>query len=232
MEKIESESEYLEKERRGIEEEPMPKINLDFLMTMGEEKGFEVEKNVDYGYGPIDLVWYINLHPLLQSVRCGFIALGSEEELYGINNGGSKDSEDNQYSIRKIEEAAMRGVRSGIDKVFLVVQNKEMAKSVSGKIEWLASFGSLLRLDVICLGAYPEQKEPVVITPSQQRVFEGEKLRKEHMRKREEKFNEFNRPKGERAKRENKEKKITREVMLDEHSRPEGQKKSDEAVSE
>src|SRR5919109_4931496 len=122
-----------------------------------------------------------------------------------------------------------------MDKVFLVVQNKEMAKSVSGKIEWLASFGSLLRLDVISLGVYPEQKEPVVITPSQQRVPEGEKLRKESIREREEKFDEYNRPKGEKAEkaeRESKEKKITREVMLDEYNRSEGQKKNDEAVSE
>jgi hypothetical protein len=230
MERIESESEYLEEERRGIQEEPQPKINLDFLVTLGEEKGFEVEENIDYGYGTIDLVWYLDLHPFLQSVRCGFIVLGSEEEeLYDISSS-SKDSEDNQYSIRKIEEAAIRGIRSGMDKVFLVVQNKEMAKSVSGKIEWLASFGSLLRLDVICLGVYPEQKEPVVITPSQQRVPEGEKLRKESIREREEKFDEYNRPKGEKAERESKEKKITREVMLDEHSRPEEQKKSDEAI--
>ena len=119
-----------------------------------------------------------------------------------------------------------------MDKVFLVVQNKEMAKSVSGKIEWLASFGSLLRLDVICLGVYPEQKEPVLITPSQQRVPEGEKLRKESIREREEKFDEYNRPKGEKAERESKEKKITREVMLDEYNRSEGQKKNDEAVLE
>src|ERR671925_216356 len=115
MERIESESEYLEEQRRGIQEDPQPKINLDFLVTLGEEKGFEVEKNIDYGYGSIDLVWYISLHPMLQSIRCGFIVLGLEEELIG--GGGSKDSEDNQYSMRKIEEAAIRGVRSGMDKV-------------------------------------------------------------------------------------------------------------------
>jgi hypothetical protein len=45
------------------------------------------------------------------------------------------------------------------------------------------------------------------------------------MREREEKFNQYNRPKGERAENESEEKKITREVMLDEHSRPKGQKK-------
>jgi hypothetical protein len=45
------------------------------------------------------------------------------------------------------------------------------------------------------------------------------------MRQREEKFDRYNRPMGERAENESKEKKITREVMLDEHSRPKGQKK-------
>jgi hypothetical protein len=53
----------------------------------------------------------------------------------------------------------MRGVRSGLDKVYLIASNEEMAKSVSGKIEWLASFGSLLRLDAISLGIFPEQWE-------------------------------------------------------------------------
>jgi hypothetical protein len=45
------------------------------------------------------------------------------------------------------------------------------------------------------------------------------------MRQREEKFDKYNRPKGERAEKESEEKKITREVMLDENSRPKGQKK-------
>jgi hypothetical protein len=58
-----------------------------------------------------------------------------------------------------------------------------------------------------------------------ERVSEGEKLRKEEMRQREEKFDKYNRPKGERAESESEEKKITREVMLDENSRPNGQKK-------
>jgi hypothetical protein len=106
-------------------------------MTVGEEKGFEVEKNVDYGYGAIDLVWYINHHPLLQSVRCGFIALGSEKKSTISMMAVVKTQ---RITSILLEEAAMRGIRSGMDKVFLVVQNKEMAKSVSGKIEWLASF--------------------------------------------------------------------------------------------
>ena len=45
------------------------------------------------------------------------------------------------------------------------------------------------------------------------------------MRQREEKFDKYNRPKGERAQKESEEEKITREVMLDENSRPKGQKK-------
>jgi hypothetical protein len=78
-------------------------------------------------------------------------------------------SEDNQSSLRKIQEAIMRGIRNGLDKVYLVAPNKEMAKSVSGKIEWLASFGGLLRLDAISLGIYPEQQKSAIITPSQKR---------------------------------------------------------------
>lgn len=205
-------------------------LSLEPLVTMAKEKGFDTERNMDYGYGPIDLIWYINVEPIIQNIRCGFIVLGEEENDNGSPSAsdGSKDIDNNQHSIRKIEEAAMRGIRSGMDKVFLVVQNQEMAKSVSGKIEWLASFGSLLRLDVISLGVYPEQKEPTVVIPSQDRVSKGEKLRKEEMRKREEKFDEYNRPKGERSEQESKEKKITREVMLDEHNRPKSQKKSEE----
>jgi hypothetical protein len=56
-------------------------------------------------------------------------------------------------------------------------------------------------------------------------VPEGEKLRKEQIRQREEKFDQYNRPKGERAQKESKEEKTIREVMLDENSRPKGQKK-------
>jgi hypothetical protein len=148
-------------------------MNLERLVEAGEEKGFEVEQDADYGAGPIDVVWNINVHPALPNIKFGFIVLGEEEE------GGSKDTEDNQLSIRKIEEATFRGLRSGLDKVYLVTENEEMEKSVSGKIEWLASHGSLIRLDAISLGLYPEQQESSVITPSQQRVPEGEKIRKE-----------------------------------------------------
>ncbi len=145
-------------------------MNLGRLIDAGEEKGFEVEQDVDYGAGPVDIVWNINVHRALPNIKCGFIVLGAEEE-----GGGSQDTEDNQLSLRKIEEAAFRGIRSGLDKVYLVTENEDMAKSVSGKIEWLASHGSLIRLDAISLGLAPEQTEQAVITPSQKRVPQGEK---------------------------------------------------------
>jgi hypothetical protein len=193
---------------------------LDKLVQAGKEKGFEVEQNVDYGAGPVDIVWNMNLHSALPNIKFGFVKLGAEE-----GHDASQDTEDNQLSLRKIEEAAFRGIRSGLDKVYLVTENEEMAKSVSGKIEWLASHGSLIRLDAISLGLYPEQQESSVVIPSQKRVPEGEKIRKEKERKREEKFDEYNRPKGERRDKEREEEKIERELKFDENSRPKGQKK-------
>ena len=166
--------------------------HLDTLAQAGQEKGFEVEQDANYGAGPVDVVWNINVHPALPNIKFGFIALGQQEE------GGSQDTEDNQLSLRKIEEAAFRGIRSGLDKVYLVAENQEMAKSISGKIEWLASHGSLIRLDAISLGLYPEQQDSSIITPSQKRVPKGEKIRKETKREREKKFDKYNRPKGER----------------------------------
>ena len=194
-------------------------MNLERLIEAGEEKGFEVEQDADFGAGPIDVVWNINVHPALPNIKFGFIVLGGEEE------GGSQDTDDNQLSIRKIEEATFRGLRSGLDKVYLVAENEEMAKSVSGKVEWLASHGSLIRLDAISLGLYPEQQESSVITPSQKRVPEGEKLRKETEREREEKFDKYNRPQGERRDKESEEERMERELKFDENSRPKGQKK-------
>src|SRR5215218_7050377 len=190
------------KEKEGVQANSSSSTSnaLDSLVSMGQEKGFEVEQNQDYGVGIIDLVWNINTHPALPVIKCGFIVLRSEEE-----GGGDKDWEDNQFSIRKIEEAAMRGIRSGMDRVCLIAHNEEMAKSISGKIEWLASFGSLIRLDAISLGVAPNQQSFAVLTPSQQRVPEGEKIRKEDMREREAKFDEYNKPKGERSKEESKE---------------------------
>jgi hypothetical protein len=197
-------------------------MNLERLIEAGEEKGFEVEQNAEYGAGPVDVVWNINVHRALPNVKFGFIVLGGEEE----QQGGSKDTDDNQLSLRKIEEATFRGIRSGLDKVYLVTENEEMAKSVSGKIEWLASHGSLIRLDAISLGLYPDQQESSVIIPSQKRVPEGEKIRKEKEREREEKFDRYNRPQGERRDKESEEEKMERELKFDENSRPKGQKKA------
>jgi hypothetical protein len=197
--------------------------NLDALISLAEERGFEIEENKDIGAGPVDVVFKINIHPSLPSINCGFIVLKSDE-------GGSKDYEDNQFSLRKIQEAIIRGIRSGLDKVFLVAPNKEMAKSVSGKIEWLASFGSLLKLDAISLGIFPEQQESAVIAPSQMRVPEGEKLRKQTIKKRDAKIERHGRPKGERSRRESKLKKRIRESRLDRHNRPRGQRKRMERV--
>jgi hypothetical protein len=192
--------------------------NLDILISLAEEKGFEIEQNKDVGAGQVDVVFKINVHDSLPPVNCGFIVLKSDE-------GGSQDSEDNQFSLRKIQEAVMRGIRSGLDKVYLVAPNEEMAKSVSGKIEWLASFGSLLRLDAISLGIFPEHQGSAVITPSRKRVPEGEKIRKQTIREREAKIEKHSKPKGERNRKESKVKKRVREATLDKHNRPKGQRK-------
>jgi hypothetical protein len=193
-------------------------VNLNPLIEVLEDKGFEIEQNKDSGAGPIDLVCKISVHPRLPAINCGFIVLKSEE-------GGSKDYEDNQFSLRKIQEAIMRGLRSGLDKVYLVAPTEEMAKSVTGKVEWLASFGSLLRLDAISLGIFPEQQESAVITPSQKRVPRGEKIRKQTIKERESKIERHSKPKGEKSRKESKVKKRVREALLDKHNRPKGQRK-------
>src|SRR5918992_3175137 len=178
--------------------------DLDAIISTLEERGFEVERNKDSGAGLIDIVCKINVHPSLPAINCGFIVLKSDE-------GGSKDYKDNQFSLRKIQEAIIRGIRNGLDKVYLVAPNEEMAKSVSGKIEWLASFGSLLRLDAISLGIFPEQEESAVIAPSQTRVPEGKKLRKQTIKTREAKIERHSKLNGERSRREGKLKKRIRE---------------------
>jgi hypothetical protein len=50
------------------------------------------------------------------------------------------------------------------------------------------------------------------------------------MREREEKFDKYNRPKGERAEKKGKEDKLEREIQLDENNRPIGQKKENEII--
>jgi hypothetical protein len=206
---------------REINQSKEENANLDTLIRLAEERGFEVEENKDVGAGLIDVVFKINIHPSLPAINCGFIVLKSDE-------GGSKDYEDNQFSLRKIQEAIMRGIRSGLDKVYLVAPTEEMAKSVTGKVEWLASFGSLLRLDAISLGIFPEQQESAVITPSQKRVPRGEKIRKQTIKERESKIERHSKPKGEKSRKESKVKKRVREALLDKHNRPKGQRKRKE----
>ena len=192
--------------------------NLDRFVEAGQEQGFKVDREVDYGAGPIDVVWNIQVDPSLPDLKCGFVRLEYED-------GGSRDEEDNQLSLRKIEEAAIRGLRSGLDKVYLIADNEEMARSISGKIEWLASHGSLLRLDAVSLGLSPDQRGSSVITPSQKRVPEGEKIRKQTMREREAKIEKHSRPSPQRRRQEGSLRKQIRETRIDRHSRPRGQKK-------
>jgi hypothetical protein len=191
--------------------------NMDRFVEAGQEQGFKVAQDVDYGAGPIDIVWNIRVDPSLPELKCGFVRLEYEE-------GGSRDEEDNQLSLRKIEEAAIRGLRSGLDKVYLVADNEEMARSISGKIEWLASHGSLLRLDAVSLGLSPDQRGSAVVTPSQKRVLQGEKIRKQRMREREAKIEKHSRPSPQRRKQEGTFKEQVRESRIDRNSRPRGQK--------
>jgi hypothetical protein len=177
--------------------------NLDTLIRLAEERGFEVEEKKNVGAGLIDVVFKINIHPSLPAINCGFIVLKSDER-------GSKDYADNQLSLRKIQEAIMRGLRSGLDKVYLVAPTEEMAKSVTGKVEWLASLGSLLRLDAISLGIFPEEQGPAVITLSQKRVPRGEKIRKLTIKKRESKIDRHSKPKGAKGRKESNVKKRIR----------------------
>jgi hypothetical protein len=194
----------------------------DSLSQLDQSLSYSIEKDVDYGYGKIDVIWHISLHPSLRSSKFGFVRIQSQQ-----GAAADQDWKDNQYSLRKIQEAIGRGIRSGCDKVFLVVDNEEMAKSISGRIEWLSSFGSIVRFDAVSIGTSPNQQRLSGSIPSQQRVPEGEKIRKEEMRDREEKFDKYNRPKGERAEKESDEKKREREIKLDKNSRPIGQKEND-----
>ena len=195
--------------------------SLNFLSQLDQSLSYSIEKDADYGYGKIDAIWHISLHPSLPSSKFGFVKIHSQEREVGK---ADQDWKDNQYSLRKIEEAIGRGIRSGCDKVFLVADNEEMAKSISGRIEWLASFGSIIRFDALSTGISTNQQKPSTITPSQERVPEGERIRKEEMKEREEKFDKYNRPQGERAEQESDEKKLEREIKLDENSRPIEQK--------
>ena len=186
---------------------------MSLITELGRTKGFDVEEGKDYGAGEVDVIWRIPVHHGLPEIKCGFITLQDAE-------GGVPDTADNQFSLRKIEEGIIRGLRSGMDKVYLVTENEDMMKSVSGKIEWLASHGSFLRLDAISLALFPQQQVSSVVTPSQRRVPKGAKIRKQVMRKREAKLNKHNRPKHREKSSTRRE---MREAKIDRFSRPKNQ---------
>jgi hypothetical protein len=126
----------------------------NLLLSIGRKKGYFIEQKVNYGYGMIDTVWKIPIHPLLPEIKCGFIE--------------TDDWQDNQYAIGVLAEALLRGIRSGMDRIYFVTESEEMARSLSGKIEMLSSNGSFIRFDAICLGMSPNQKKSSILVPSQE----------------------------------------------------------------
>jgi hypothetical protein len=193
-----------EEEKEDSESAKKIASTIEVLMELGRQKGFEVEAGKDYGAGPIDVVWHIKIHPALRDIDCGFIIVKPLAKTLGeaIARGEVRKREDfedeaswQEYRdkevayLRQIEEAAMRGIRSGMDRVCLVAENEEAAKAISGKIEWLAYHGSVLRIDALCSGLSMDQRAgSSTIMPSQKRVPKGEKLRKRAIRKRESKL--------------------------------------------
>lgn len=132
------------------------------LEKIGKKYGFKSEVDKDFGFGKIDLVMNIRFHPVLSPITCGFIRLKEQE-------GGSRDLQDGQFSLRKIEEAMMVGMRSGMDRTYLVCDNEKIAKSITGQIEWLASFGSIIRFDAYSSAFFSKQEHEIKIKPSQVR---------------------------------------------------------------
>jgi hypothetical protein len=141
------------------------------LLKMSKKYGFKADINKNYGFGPIDLVWNIKFHPILEPLRRGFVKLREEEE------GGSSDLNDGQFSLRKIEEAIMLGLRSGMDRVYLLCDTEDIAKSVTGQIEWLSTFGSFIRLDSYAATVFPGQRGQTKIFRSQKRVPQRKKAK-------------------------------------------------------
>jgi hypothetical protein len=50
------------------------------LLKMSKKYGFKADVNKDYGFGPIDLVWNIRFHPILEPLKCGFVKLKGQEQ--------------------------------------------------------------------------------------------------------------------------------------------------------
>jgi hypothetical protein len=135
------------------------------VTALGQKRGIKQEFKKDYGFGPIDLVWDFNLFTDSKPVRCGFIELREQE-------GGSRDLDDGQFSLRKIEEAIMTGIRSGMDRLFLFCGNEDVAKSVVGQIQWLSSRGGLIRYDSYCQVLFPAEDEQTKVASVQTNTSE------------------------------------------------------------
>ena len=146
---------------------------------------YSIEKDVDYGYGKIDAIWHISLHPSLPTSKSGFVKIQSLQD-GGGNATADLDWKDNQYSFTKTQQAIRRGIRSGCDKVFLVVENEEMAKSITGRIEWLSSFGSVIRFDAVSTGVSPNQHKPSGSIPSTKSSRRRKDKKRRYERKRRE----------------------------------------------
>jgi len=144
--------------------------NVAELAKIGKKYGIDSETDKDYGFGLIDLVWNIKFHPAFDPIAVGFVKLKEQE-------GGSSDLKDGQFSLRKIEEAIMTGIRSGMDRLYLLCDNEDIAKSVTGQTAWLSSFGSLIRFESYSAGVYPGQDGQIKIIPSQKRVPQHKKTK-------------------------------------------------------
>jgi hypothetical protein len=132
-------------------------MGIQLASEFGKKQGIKQQSNKDYGFGAIDLVWELQFHSEFRPIICGFIELKEQE-------GGSRDLDDGQFSLRKIEEAIMTGMRSGMDRLFLLCGNADVAKSVAGQIQWLSSRGGLIRYDTYCEVLFPENEQIKVAT--------------------------------------------------------------------
>jgi hypothetical protein len=68
-----------------------PSESLDFLPQIDQSLSYSIEKDVDYGYGKIDAIWHISLHPSLPSSKFGFVKIQSQ-----------RDKEEQQIKMKKI----------------------------------------------------------------------------------------------------------------------------------
>jgi hypothetical protein len=113
--------------------------SLQNLTDIGRKKGYVVSRDVDYGFGKIDLVWNINFHSGLSPLKCGFIELNYNQ----VNS----DQKDNQSLMAISEEAIMRGIRSGLDRIYLVCPDEKIAASVNRQSSRFKSIGSFLQFN-------------------------------------------------------------------------------------